>query len=111
MEFLTGQLASNGVLVVTLHGPGAIQFASKYPMLIKRVGTPSCRKSFTGFGYADYGTKDLTGYGISLGKVSKTTEIVENIPGVRLLSYTERGWGDNHDVIAIQKYGRRKPWP
>ena len=36
MEFLAGQLAPNGVLVVTLHGPGAIQFASKYPMLESR---------------------------------------------------------------------------
>ena len=55
--------------------------------------------------------ENLEGYGISLGKVSKTAEIVENIPGIRLLLYTERGWGDNHDVIAIQKYDRSKPWP
>jgi SAM-dependent methyltransferase len=112
MEFLIGQLSPNGVLVVTLHGPGAIQFASKYPMLSQE-GWNSILSQYllTGFGYADYGMKHLEGYGISLGKVSKTAEIVENIPGIRLLSYTERGWGDNHDVIAVQKYDRSKPWP
>ena len=111
MEFLAGQLAPNGVLVVTLHGPGAIQFATKYPMMNQeRWNSVLSQYLLTGFGYADYGTEDLEGYGISLGKVSKTAEIVENIPGVRLLSYTERGWGDNHDVVAIQKYDRMKSW-
>ncbi len=58
MEFLTRQLAANGVLVITLHGPGAIQFAGKYPMLGQE-GWNSILSQYllTGFGYADYGTK------------------------------------------------------
>jgi SAM-dependent methyltransferase len=112
MAYLCDQLAPNGVLVITLHGPGAIQFANKYPMLHEEDWNSILSQYLlTGFGYADYSRQAPQGYGISLGKVSKTAEVVENIPGVRLLSYTERGWGDNHDVIAIQKYDRMKAWP
>jgi trans-aconitate methyltransferase len=112
MAYLCDQLAPNGVLVITLHGPGAIQFANKYPMLQEEDwNSIQSQYLLTGFGYADYSRQTPQGYGISLGKVSKTAEVVENISEVRLLSYTERGWGDNHDVIAIQKYDRLKAWP
>src|SRR4051812_12526083 len=112
IEFLCRQLTPNGVLVITLHGPGAIQFVTKYPML-RPDGWNEILSQYllTGFGYADYDRHNPQGYGVSLGRVSKTMEIVEQIPGVRLISYIERGWGDNHDVMAIQKYDRLKPWP
>ena len=61
-----------------------------------------------GFGYAPY--PDMTeNYGISLSRPSEIVAMVEDIPGVRLLCYTERGWGDNHDVLGVLGTDRLAP--
>lgn len=49
-------------------------------------------------------------YGISLSSASRIVSMVMKIPGVRLLSYTERGWGHNHDVLVISNTDRLQPW-
>lgn len=41
----------------------------------------------------------------------RIVDVVSSLPRVRLLNYTERGWADNHDVAAIGKTDRNKPWP
>ena len=94
----------------------------------------------TGYGYADYGAvlsgsgkiidfarqcaqlpgilarrffglfERAPGWGMSLSKPEKIIEIAGNIPGVRILSYSERGWADNHDVLAVARTDRLKPW-
>ena len=50
------------------------------------------------------------GYGVSLSKPEKIIEIAGNIPGVRILSYTERGWADFQDVLAVARTDRLKPF-
>jgi hypothetical protein len=49
-------------------------------------------------------------WGVSVSKPEKIIEIAGNIPGVRILSYSERGWADNHDVLAVARTDRFKPW-
>jgi SAM-dependent methyltransferase len=50
------------------------------------------------------------GYGVSLSKPEKIIEIAGNIPGVRILSYSERGWADFQDVLALARTDRLKPF-
>jgi hypothetical protein len=50
------------------------------------------------------------GYGVSLSKPEKIVEIAGNIPGVRILCYSERGWADFQDVLAVARTDRLKPF-
>jgi hypothetical protein len=62
----------------------------------------------TGFGYARYPGPD--DYGISLSRPSKLIDIASAIENIKILSYTERGWADHHDVLTIARTNRLRPW-
>jgi hypothetical protein len=52
----------------------------------------------SGFGHVPY---DPAGtYGLSLSRPSWVVSYLERWPGLRLATFTERGWDDHHDVIA-----------
>lgn len=68
----------------------------------------------TGYGYADYADDEnhdyISGsYGVSMSKPSRIVQMVENIPGVRLYSYTEKAWSDNQDVLVFGRPGPTEP--
>jgi SAM-dependent methyltransferase len=109
LPHLCRALSHDGVLVATFHGRWSIEVQNKVPM----IGPNEWHDIIagynrSGYGYAAYPNSD---YGVSLSRASKIVEIVEEIDGVRLLSYTERGWADNHDVLGIAKTDRLLPWP
>jgi SAM-dependent methyltransferase len=111
LRHLCGALAPNGLLVATFHGRWAIEVLKKRlrSELWNKVAS-QCEQ--TGFGYAPYPDSESMGnYGLSMTKPSKIVEVVESISGIRLLSYMERGWGDNHDVLSIMKKDRLMLWP
>jgi SAM-dependent methyltransferase len=54
-----------------------------------------------GFGYRDF--PDATGYGTAIATPSWVCSQLERFPGLKLLSYTERGWDRHQDVIACQR--------
>lgn len=99
-------LSRNGVLIATFHGAWGIQVLKGFDSATIETAMPAYLQN--GYGYVPYdGTPD---YGISISKASKIVGIAECIPKVRILSYTERGWADNHDVLAISGQDRLEPW-
>lgn len=57
----------------------------------------------TGFGYHDY--PDWPGYGLARSTPEWVCRRLERHPGLRLVCFTERGWGERQDVVACVKEG------
>jgi SAM-dependent methyltransferase len=55
----------------------------------------------TGFGYQHYNHSNS--YGISLAAPHWVCRQVARVPGLRLLSMTERGWNGRQDAVACQR--------
>jgi SAM-dependent methyltransferase len=105
LEFLTRNLADDGLLVFTVHGP-------RYAELIRneeapwRMGLDDQLKMLRGydaegFGYAEY--EDQEGYGLSLSAPSTVTRWIQKNRDLRLVLYLERGWRGHQDVICCQR--------
>jgi SAM-dependent methyltransferase len=140
MKFLCGCLSDNGVLVATFHGRWTIELQRKDGAIDRDPWRRILRDfEQTGYGYAGDGIpirgsgkiihfadsvpggrtlaqrflklfERARDWGVSVSKPEKIIEIAGNIPGVRILSYSERGWADNHDVLAVARTDRFKPW-
>jgi SAM-dependent methyltransferase len=140
MKFLCGCLSDNGVLVATFHGHWTIELQRKDGGINRDPWRHILRDfERTGYGYAGDaipirgsgriinfsgnvpGGRTLAqrflklferakDWGVSVSKPEKIIEIAGNITGVRILSYSERGWADNHDVLAVARTDRLKPW-
>jgi len=110
LTYLCRFLAEEGVLVATFHGAWSKQLAETSPFMEpERWATVLEGYSVSGYGYRQYShLKD--DFGVSLSRPSVIVEMVERIPGVRLLAYMERGWGHNHDVLGVSGTDRLKPW-
>jgi SAM-dependent methyltransferase len=107
LAFLSKQLSPTGIIVCTFHGRWALRMQHIIPYFDHRRWTQLLEGYFTAdYGYVDYpkevGHDFLEGsYGISAAKPRKLVAIIEDIPGVRIFLYQEKGWGENHDVIAF----------
>jgi hypothetical protein len=69
----------------------------------------------SGYGYSDYppgvsGPRTPGLFGISLASPSTTLKDIEDIPGVRIYSYQERGWADHQDVLVFGRPSYDEPW-
>jgi len=100
MRHLSKCLASDGVLIATFHGAWTIQVQNTIGPLI---GPAEWEKILAGFrsdgwGYASY--PNMSDFGISLSRASRVIDMASAIDGCRILSYTERGWAGNHDVLV-----------
>ncbi len=106
LSHLVQHLRTNGILVGTFHG----YFTEKVTTFGDRIDKDKLSHDFltTGYGYCCY--KGWNDYGVSLSKPSAVLDIAGSIPGTKVLSYTERGWANNHDVLALAKTDRLKPW-
>lgn len=118
LTFLSEQLSDTGTIVATFHGRFAPKLHCHTPYLDEerwRVVMDGYRK--TGYGYADYAREQshdfIEGsYGLSVTRPSTLIEIIGEIPGVRVHLYQERGWGNNHDVVAFGRpHWNDATWP
>ncbi len=106
MAFLAQHLSAHGILVATFHG----FFTAEYRVPGGGANRLEAKSQMLegGFGYTRYNTcKD--NYGFSLSKPSCIVDMA-NIPGTRILSYTERGWANNHDVLVLTRHDRLVPF-
>jgi cyclopropane fatty-acyl-phospholipid synthase-like methyltransferase len=110
LAHLCGRLSDTGIVVATFHGRySAARGADLGYIDPSRWAKIHEEYERTGFGYQDYkvhGHQDLkSAYGISLSRASVVIADAEAIPGVRVFSYTERGWAGHHDVLVVGKPG------
>jgi SAM-dependent methyltransferase len=109
LSFLCQHLSKNGILLASFHGSFARDVHLRhYPM----IGTAEWTRieqqcASTGYGYEAYPKQD---YGISFSRAATIVDMACEIPGTRVLSYTERGWAEHHDVIAIARTDRTEDW-
>jgi SAM-dependent methyltransferase len=117
MEYLVRWLSPQGIIVATLHGRWSEHVHNLFPMCPEaRWQEILVEYDQSGYGYRnlprelshDYIEGD---YGISLTKPHAILEDIEDIPGVRIHLYRERGWEDNHDVVAFGRPSYDEPWP
>ncbi|WP_284944022.1 class I SAM-dependent methyltransferase [Acidisoma cladoniae] len=106
LRHLCGLLAPNGVLIATLHGNWSKEVQRSYGAMIGDAEWAKIMAGYelTGWGYARYPGPD--NYGVSLCRASTVMAMAGRIEGVRILSYTERGWAGNHDVLVMEKWDR-----
>jgi hypothetical protein len=67
-------------------------------------------RALFGWGYVPYPNSTDGAFGISLSTPSKILQMASGIGGVRVVSFTERGWADNQDVLVLGRPDRLKPW-
>ena len=100
---LLSWLNRDGVLIVSLHGRFALARGpgfGHYGVAQRWKEIEKAYSSEMGYGYANYPGKD--GYGISIAKPSWSARLIEEMPQVRLLMFSELAWDGHHDVLAIQ---------
>ncbi len=110
-------LSPEGIIVATLHGRWC-QHVYKVHAYIGEDRWKEILKDYGlwGYGYRDYEKQEshqfISGsYGVSLAKPHVTIRNLEEIPGIRIYLYLERGWVDHHDVVAFGTPAYDKPWP
>ena len=111
LSFLVNHLSSQGILVATFHG----YFTAQNPPASARVDLEKLRREFhaMGYGFEAYPSDDpvqLGEYGFSMSKPSSILDMADAISGMRVVSYTERGWANNHDVLALCRDDRLRPF-
>ena len=111
LEYLSRHLSNNGIIVATFHG----YFTAINPPADARINFHELRLEFDASGYAfhAYAASDPArgiDYGFSVAKPSTILDVADAIPGTRVASYTERGWGRNHDVLVLCKDDRLRPF-
>jgi len=121
LKHLSDHLAPDGVLVFTTHGRTAQWVFEKHtlaksPMTVEQFDTAKFEFAKFGFAFIDYSTgmirhiNDKTGaavskgqYGLSFSRPDWVCRLLCEFPSLTLQSYTEGGWGKNHDVVAVSK--------
>lgn len=108
MNYLAERLSTNGVMVATYHG----HFAAANTNAGASIDIAKLRREFdiTGYGFGSYDPTQNSEYGFSLSKPSCIIDMANSIPGTRIVSYTERGWAENHDVLALSRDDKLKPF-
>jgi SAM-dependent methyltransferase len=106
MRHLCKCLAPDGVLIATFHGAWTIQQHATHGALIGPAEWEQILAGFRndGWGYANY--PHLSDFGVSLSRASRVIDMASAIEGCRILSYTERGWAGNHDVLVLSHTDR-----
>jgi len=97
------KLAPRGLVIFTTHGRHVRKRLrgdeDRYGLAPANVAHVLESYERSGFGYADY--HGQRGYGISLSSPSWVCTEIERRPGLRLVIYTERGWDNHQDVVAL----------
>jgi SAM-dependent methyltransferase len=109
---LTDALSPGGLLVMTTIGRySATQLRTRrdtYHLSEDRIEQLLADFDRDGFAYVDSEENRSAGiegrYGVALASPAWTCRFVDQFP-LRLVGYTERGWHDHLDVIALQRVG------
>ena len=103
LELFSSVLSAGGVLVFSVHGRHMIELLRSRELRMgltdERIDELLRDHDRDGFGYRDFASQD--GYGVSLSSPSWISRQLEQSPGLRVLSYTERGWWGLHDTVAV----------
>ena len=109
LRHLAQFLAPNGIVVATFHGRYSAEKGGEFGY-IEPSRWEGIRAEYesSGYGYSDYPPKAghdyMNGsYGVSLSGPDVIVRDVVQIPGVRIFSYTERGWAGHQDVLVFGK--------
>jgi SAM-dependent methyltransferase len=110
-------LSPHGIVVATFHGRWNQHVHKVAPYIGQERWLEILRDySAQGYGYRDYTRAEshpfIAGsYGVSLAKPQAVVRDLEDIPGVRLYLYLERGWSDTQDVVAYGRPAYDELWP
>jgi SAM-dependent methyltransferase len=110
-------LSPRGIIVATLHGRWCQYVHKAYPYIAEYRWKGILQDySAKGYGYRDYPEGDahafISGsYGVSMAKPHVTIQNLEEIPGIRIYLYLERGWADHQDVVAFGCPSYDELWP
>jgi SAM-dependent methyltransferase len=110
-------LSPQGIVVATLHG----RWCEHVYKVVPYIGEDRWQAiledySSKGYGYRDYIKQEshsfISGsYGVSLAKPHATIRDLENISGIRIYLYRERGWADHQDVVTFGRPSYDERWP
>lgn len=110
LRYLVGHLRPHGIIAATFHG---LSFPAIFGTTGESVGASYARvhEKFleSGYGYERYSGPD--DYGLSMSHPATVVRMATAIPQTRMLSYVERGWAYNHDVLVLAKQDRLEPFP
>jgi len=103
LNLLISSLSDGGILIFSVHGKQAAHLISTKK---GKLGFDNSQRSQLlkqyedkGFGFVRY--KPSRNYGFSLSSPSVIFQFLKK-KGVRLIMYTEKGWNNHQDVIAVQ---------
>lgn len=122
LDFLGKRLAPDGIIVFTTHGRVAMwvfenHTLDKHKGRISREQFETVKQEYKddGFAFLDYDNKQLKAmssigidvqeraYGLAFARPDWTLHLLaKEFRHLFLLSYTEGGWGNNHDIVAVQ---------
>ena len=117
MAHLTKFLGPQGIVVATLHGRWSPHVHKVAPFIGEDIWNEILKDyESLGYGYRDYLKENshqyISGsYGISLAKPHLTMRNLEDIKGIRIYLYLERGWSDVQDVVVYGRPAYDEPWP
>lgn len=112
LRLITRSLSPRGIAIVTLHGRASDVIQHREPdkyapdSIYERARRQVAKR---GFGYADYEDSFRSrffkqrSYGVALVRPHWVVDRIAQLPGVRLLGYTEMDW-DGHQDVAV--FGR-----
>jgi len=109
LKFFHTLLCPDGLLVFTTHGPFVAHqlrtTGGNYGLDAESVATLVNSYDCAGFGYVDYPAEILprvgvSKYGFCVSKPSWVCRQIESLPGMRLITYTERAWDNHQDSVA-----------
>jgi len=104
LEFFVRHLARGGLLIFTTHGRSAISYLNR-GIVDYRAGEPEeVIEEFKRTGYY-YISKPCNpgNSGIAFYSPSRMFGIIEKFPELKVISYSEGGWGNHQDVITCMK--------
>jgi hypothetical protein len=111
LGILIEHLAPHGVLVATFHGAGTLALSRDVPLIETDKWSAIVDQSTSlGFGFASYADSPDESYGISLTTPAWLLDMASRLRGVRIANFTERGWADHHDVLALERTDRSAIW-
>lgn len=105
LELFHSHLSSGGLLVFTTHGRFVVE-RLRSGEVDYGLGADFVTSLVTefdqgnGFGYRDY--PSYPGFGFSLTSPGWLCARLWELPGLQLVSFTERGWNQHQDVVAVR---------
>jgi SAM-dependent methyltransferase len=115
VRYLCDHLTADGVFVGTFHGSLFSTMKQYFQPLISPETFDEIAEQYQrlGIGYGAYNVDNLAhqgSVGVSVWRPSRLLDMAWSIPGFRVISYTERGWADAQDVLAIARTDRKTGW-